>query len=81
MHDYEGVTLACDDDKQIERTLCAMWGLLSTVTRGLVGVGDTVQIQTTLEQVTGGMVCMIAGGLLLLVMTINTISQSLTDGN
>ena len=44
-------------------------------------VGDTVQIQTTLEQVTWGMVCMIAGGLLLLVMTINTISQSLTDGN
>ena len=36
MHDYEGVTLACDDDKQIERTLCAMWGLLSTVTRGLL---------------------------------------------
>jgi hypothetical protein len=54
VHDYKGVTLACNRDKQIQRTL---------------------------EQMTWGMVCMVARGLLLLVMTINRFSQSWSDDN
>ena len=32
VHGYEGVTLACDDDKQIQGTYGVMWGVLWTIT-------------------------------------------------
>jgi hypothetical protein len=36
VHGYEGVTLACDDDKQIQGTYGVMWGILWTIMIGLL---------------------------------------------
>ena len=36
MDDYDWVTLACDDDKQIQGTLEVMWGILWTIRVGLL---------------------------------------------
>ena len=71
MHGYEGVTLACDDDKQIQGTYGVMWGdTVDDYDWVTLACDDDKQIQGTLE-VMWGILWKITVGLLLLVMTIN----------